>query len=397
MAAQRAIGERPPAIVLGGDANAVSVARHLSRAGIAVYALGSGHADPVRYSRHRRAYVRFQAGAEIQRRWLQWLEREAPALGGAVLLPCNDEGLELIAGSRGRLVELGYRPFEADDQVLAAMLDKRRTYAIARAVGVPAPRTVTLSDPASVEDAADLGFPLALKPAHSHVLSRRPGWGKVVLVRDRAELDAAVARVRGLDVEFLATEIIPGADNEFVSYYSYIDGRGEALFHFTKRKLRQHPPSFGLITYQITEWHPEVADLGLRFFQGAGVRGLANVEFKRDPRDGRFKIIECNHRFTAANEIVQIAGLNLALLTYERALGRDGPPLNGFREGIRMWHPVDDFRVLLELRAKGELSVGAWLRTLAHRQRMPVFWWSDVGPTLVNGVRAARWVRRGIR
>ena len=72
----------------------MSVARHLSRAGIAVYALGSGHADPVRYSRHRRAYVRFQAGAEIQRRWLQWRERDAPALGGAALLPCNDEGLE---------------------------------------------------------------------------------------------------------------------------------------------------------------------------------------------------------------------------------------------------------------------------------------------------------------
>jgi D-aspartate ligase len=373
------------------------VARRLSRNGVPVYALGTGGDDPVRYSRHRRAYVRFEAGAQIQRHWLAWLEREAEALRGAVLLPCNDEGLELIAKARERLHGLGYRPFKADDDVLMAMLDKRRTYAIAREIGVPTPRTLTLSDCSSLEDAAGLGFPVALKPAHSHLLSRRPGWGKVVVVDDRAHLQEAVAQVKELDVEFLLTEIIPGGDDEFVSYYSYIDDRGEPLFHFTKRKLRQNPPSFGLITYQVTEWHPEVAALGLRFFQGAGVRGLANVEFKRDRRDGRYKLIECNHRFTAANEVVEIAGLALALLTYERALGRPGPVMNDFREGIWMWSPVDDVRALRTLRQRGELSGAAWLRTLGHRQRMPVFSWSDVGPTLVNGVRAARWARRRFR
>ena len=52
-------------------------------------------------------------------------------------------------------------------------------------------------------------------------------------------------------------------------------------------------------------------DLGLALFGHAGLRGVANVEFKRDPRDGRLKLIECNARFTAANGLLTASGIDL--------------------------------------------------------------------------------------
>ena len=60
-------------------------------------------------------------------------------------------------------------------------------------------------------------------------------------------------------------------------------------------------------------------ELGLAFLRGAGVRGLANVEFKRDERDGRLKLIECNYRFTAPNEQFRRAGMDLALFVVQPA------------------------------------------------------------------------------
>ena len=387
----RRAGDRPPAIVLGGDVNAASVARSLGAAGVEVHALGTGAADPVRDSRFCTSYVRFDRGEDVQQRWLRWLQDNASRFPGAVLLPCNDDALELIAASRAALEDLSYRPFEADDEVLATMLDKRRTAELAARIGIPAPRSMVLEGAASLEQAADgIGFPCGLKPLHAHVLARHQGWGKLILARDAAHLRELFAQLDALGVGLLATEIIPGEDECYRSYYSYIDADGRPLLHFTKQKLRGYPPRRGLWSYHLTTRDPDVMEMGLRFFQRAGVRGLANVEFKLDPRDGVLKLIECNHRFTAANEIVRLAGLDLALLTYERALGRPGPDVSSYRTGLRLLNPIEDVRAFRALRAEGKLSTAGWLRSLAHPLHTPLLRWNDPLPGVLSLARRGR-------
>jgi predicted ATP-grasp superfamily ATP-dependent carboligase len=370
----------PPAVLLGGGLIAVSAARSLGRSGVAVHAVGDPSREPVQHSRYCTAFVDL-GDASIERR-LEWLERGAPR--GAVILPCDDAGLELLGRHRTRLVELGYLPVEANDEVLLAMLDKQRTYELADAVGVPRPRTITLRSDDDVERVVhELGFPCALKPLHSHLFAQHFGTNqKVWIVATEADCRATLRRMIALDLEMLATEILAGPDTAFVSYYSYLDERGEPLFHFTKRKLRQYPIGFGLTCYQITAWDAEAAELGAKFFRGVGLRGVGNLEFKRDPRDGRLKLIECNHRFTLANELVRRAGIDIPRLAYDRAAGREMPPLNGFREGVRLWHVVSDVRALRDYRRAGQLSATAWLRSLLHRQHFPLFDLGDPGPTL---------------
>jgi predicted ATP-grasp superfamily ATP-dependent carboligase len=116
----------PPAIVLGGEAIGLQVQRHLARAEVSVWAVG-GPNGLLRYSRHTRGYASLgsKSREDIYDRWLEWLEDEAPR--GAVLLPCADEGLELVVRHRTTLEDLGYVLIEANDDVLAAMLDKERT------------------------------------------------------------------------------------------------------------------------------------------------------------------------------------------------------------------------------------------------------------------------------
>ncbi len=378
----------PPAVILGGHANAVSVARSLNTAGATVYAVGDG-TSPVRHSRACAGFWDLGGGSDVQGRWLEWLEH-GPR--GAVLLPCNDDGLELVARNRSVLLDLGYIPVEANDDVLLAMLDKDQTYALAAKAGIGVPRTVTLTGRRDLEDAAHtIGFPSALKPRDSHVFQRRAGMSvKVVVVRDAAELRANFERLDRLGLRMILTEIIPGPDDAYSSYYGYLDEDARPLLHFTKRKIRQYPIGFGLICYQVTEWDDDVARLGLQFFQGAGVKGLANVEFKRDVRDGGLKLIECNHRFTAANEIVRIAGIDLALFTYNRLIGRTGPRVDTYRTGVRMWHPIEDVRALREYRRRDGLSFRAWTTSLLHRQHFPMFRWSDPNPTLAELFRKFR-------
>ena len=326
-------GRGPIAVILGGTVTALSVARSLTDAGVAVHVL-DGRNSPVRVSRLRAAFV--DVGAEeMQPRMLDWL-RSGPH--GAVVLACSDEGLELIARHRAELVELGYRPMEADDEVLLAMLDKKRTEALARAHGIPVPSALPLRNQADVDAVSgEISYPCVLKPVHSHVFARTKLGAKVLTADSPEALQTEFERMSAIGVELLVVEVITGPDDEYVSYYSYLDEHGEPLLHFTKRKIRQHPNRFGTGTYHATTHDPEVADAGLRFLQAVGLRGLGNVEFKRDGRDGQLKLIECNARFTMSNELIRIAGIDLALFSYNRLLGRPTPPVDSYRDDTRLW------------------------------------------------------------
>ena len=371
----------PPAILLGGTVTALSVARSLSDAGVEVHVLDHRN-SPVRHSRLRRAFVELDAG-NMQAGMLDWL-RSNPR--EAVLLACGDEGLELIARHRPELLELGLRPMEADDEVLLAMLDKQRTDELARQHGIAVPRVLPLRGPTDIEAVSrEFGYPCVLKPVHSHIFVRRTGsHAKVIFVESEAALRAESGRLHGLEVEMLVIEVITGPDDEFVSYYSYLDEAGRPLLHLTKRKLRQYPTYFGSGTYHQTTRDPEVADVGLRFLQAVGLRGLGNVEFKRDGSDGRLKLIECNARFTMSNELIRIAGVDLALFSYSRVLGRSTPAVDSYRAGVRLWDPVHDVLAFREYRRGGELTLAGWGSSLLHRQHLRTMRIDDPLPAMLG-------------
>jgi D-aspartate ligase len=386
--------ERPPAVLLGGEAIAVSAARSLSAAGVEVWALGDA-TDPVQRSRHCHRFVEVGSKQGVQERYLAWLENEGPR--GAVILPCDDDSVELVARGRAHLESLGYLPVEANDDALLAMLDKERTYALCAELGVPCPRTAHVSTREEAERAAAaFDYPCALKPRESHVFAAHFGiLAKAVQVHSPEELVAEFERTAELGVSMLVTEIVPGRDDQLCSYYTYLGENGEPLFHFTKQKVRQYPPEFGLGCYQLTTRDPEVAEVGLRFFQGAKMRGIANVEFKRDSRDGTLKLIESNVRLTAANEQVRLAGIDIALLAYSRLTGTAPPALGSYKVGLTLWHPIEDARSLLKYRRRGEWTLWSWLRSLLRRQRFALWRLDDPGPTIHSfSVKIRRRTRR---
>jgi D-aspartate ligase len=377
----------PPAVVLGGLVTGLSVARSLAAAGIRVHVLDQGK-SPARASRAVREFV--DVGTDRpQERMLEWL---TAAEFEAVVLPASDDGVELIARHRAELTACGHRPVEANDDVLLAMLNKVQTYDLAHRHGIAAPRITRLVDEQGLEAALEhLEFPCVLKPDQSHLFARRGGGGaKVLMISDASELRREFAHFSALGVEMFVTEVIYGESDEFVSYYGYLDADGENFVNFTKRKIRQCPPGFGIGTYHETTRDPEVAAVGLRFLRAVGLRGLGNIEFKRDARDGKLILIECNPRFTMSNELARIAGVDLALLSYNRALLRPVAPIEEYRVGLHLWDPVRDTRALSSYRRQGELSAARWARSLMHRQVFPAFRFDDPGPAIV---RAAGMIR----
>lgn len=373
----------PPAIILGGGANAISVARSLGREGIRVYAV-NGPNEYVRYSRYCHFVCPSQEGylPEAWERYL--LGDESEHLRGSVLLACEDGALEILIKNRENLS----RKFVLDimnKEAQLCMLNKLCTYEAADKAGIPVPKfwRVGKLEQILIHE-KEYVFPLILKPIYSHkfvgVFNR-----KYLLVNTFDELLKAYLKVSQFGVEVTLMEKIPGPDDKHCSYYTYIDEKGDALFDFTKRIIRRYPYNEGLACYHITDWNPEVRDLGLKYLNHVGLLGLANVEFKKDDRDGKLKLIECNARFTAANCLVAESGFDLAVFVYNRLVGRIQPALKGksYKEGLRLWIPEQDFQSFRELRRRGELRFIEWLKSIMHPQVLPYFRWFDPMPSII--------------
>jgi predicted ATP-grasp superfamily ATP-dependent carboligase len=378
--------ETPAAVLLGGSTNALSVARGLGAGGVPVHAVGDANAV-VRHSRHCTRFYPLGDG-DVQAGYRRLLKDSVPR--PSVVIPCDDDALELIARSRGEIGEWGLLTVPADDRVVLDLLDKNRTYEIARRAGVGAPRTIPLHGPEDLEPAvAEIGLPCALKPLHIHEFSRI-FMRKVFLIRDVETLRRAFAQTSEHGLEMLLTEIVPGREDRYWSYYTYIDESGGPLTHFTKRKLRQYPIGFGGATYHVATWDADVASAGLRFVTEAGVRGVACVEFKRDPRDEVPRIIECNARVTAANELMRLAGVDLGVISYRDALALPVVSNGSFKQNVRLWYPIQDTLAFMEARAEGDLTFATWIASLAHRQRFPTLSLSDPVPGLAEAARLPR-------
>lgn len=371
----------------------MSLVRALGRAGVAVHVLSAGSVSLAAASRFAVASAAVGAGPGVVERWLTWLETDGPP--GAVLLPSGDEGVELLARHRTRLEAAGFRLPLTMGETSLAMLDKARTYALAREVGIPCPRTWTVIDERDIDRfATELTYPCALKPLHSHLFSKHFPNRKVFVADDRDALAASLRETAAVGLEMLVTEIIAGPDHLTWTYSTYVEDDGTPLFGLTRNKLRSEPIRFGTNCFVVSRRNAEVADLGLAFVQRIGLRGLAHVEFKWDPRDRTYKLIECNHRFVNAQEVIRRSGVDAAVLVYRRALGQNVAPVTDWRENVRLWWPERDVKAALAYRAEGELSLRRWVRSLlggpVYTPRLAL---DDPGPTLMLGWRRAQRIR----
>ncbi|HYY04241.1 MAG TPA: hypothetical protein VE736_10185 [Gaiellaceae bacterium] len=307
---------RPPAIVVGvGWVAGLAAIRSLGRAGVRVLAVDhrrgalgfrSRYAEPhVAPERHGEEYVRF-------------LER----LGAGVVFPTHDDDLATIARHRRRLTLTC--PFPGWD-VLGRVQDKREQVAAAARAGVSAPRTADAPT-------AEFGFPVLVKPAQAPEFRRRFGV-KAFRCESNAELDAAFERAH--DFRPLVQEWIPGGDETLYTLGSYVAEDGRALGLFSGRKLRQTPRSIGTARVAEAVWVDEVVEQGLALVRELGLWGISQVEFKRDPRDGTFKLIEVNPRLWEWHGLAAACGVDLPLIAYRDMTGDRVEPVRMRREGKR--------------------------------------------------------------
>lgn len=332
---------RQPAVVVGGLASGLAVIRSLGARGVRLIAVP--HADS-HYAQASRYVARVWPAPhpELEReRFVGSLVNLAERLGErAVLIPTTDDDVTAIARSKA-LLQRHYLVACMDWPVVERFIDKGRTYELAEQAGVAAPRTFVPNSPSELRDCGDaVGYPCLVKPRESHNYSRH-FKRKMVKAANLEELEQAWREAVEAGLSVLVQELIPGADTDGVNYNAYI-WDDQPLAECTARKVRLAPPELGSPRVVVTEDVPEIVETGRVLLRKLGVYGFANVEFKRDARDGRYKLMEVNGRHNRSALLSVRAGVDFPWIEYCHLLGDSPPVPNGYRLGLYWINGLSD-------------------------------------------------------
>lgn len=358
---ERAAQTAPAVVVSVATAVGVGVIWNLAAEGVPVLALDSDPRAPGLLSRHAAHGVcpdpHYDERGFIDT--LVEIGRRLPRKG--VLFPCQDDCV-FAASRNAALLEPYYLlPFSRWES-MRVLSEKEQQIAAAQRAGVGVPVTAFLrSEDDLMEAVEQVPFPAVLKSS-DHLAMRRRKLGKVVRVESPQELPAAYERVKGCGVVMLQ-EVIPGDDDHLFTLHSYLDAHGRPLAQIIRRKLRQHPRSFGECRFGTSLWVQDVADCSYAVLRQVGFRGVSGVEFKRDPRDGGFKFMEVNARHEIWHRLATALGVNLSYIAYRDALGsplKAPPPVDGPRWILSSYDVPDSLREIV----RGELSAREWLGSL---------------------------------
>jgi predicted ATP-grasp superfamily ATP-dependent carboligase len=350
------------AIVIGGEYRGLGVVRSLGRRGIPVDVFYDEHRLGCMSRYTSRSFAWPTAADEDQQ--IDYLLDMADQhhLRDWVVFPTGDETAALMARHHERLsreLRLTTPPW----QILQSAYDKRLTYQLAEQLGLDCPWTVYPRSRADVEAVAG-PFPLILKPAikpQANALTVAKAWR----ADDRTELLARYDAARQLiDPDLLMIqELIPGTGEAQLSCAALcVDG--EPRVSIVARRLRQYPMDFGRSsTYVETTEDEDVELVATRLLKAMRWTGLIEVEFKRDPRDGRNKVLDLNPRVWGWHTLGQRAGADFTYWQWRLAHGELPPRLRA-RTGVRWVRLITDVPTAAREVWRGRLSLADYLRSL---------------------------------
>lgn len=386
-----------PVLVFGAHIAALGVLRVLAKRGIRAYVVDETSNVIVR-SRWYRAPGRTLPESSDAAALAGFLE--SLDLPRAVLIACSDQWALAVAGLPPELRQRfpsSTPPREAIEQ----FVDKDRFRALVDRLDIPRPRTLPINRPADLDLATDedlaSGF---LKPTESHRHNRRFRT-KGFFVESRQAAVRLVEDASAAGITFMLQEWIPGDMSKTILIDGFVDRDGAIRAMVARRRVRMDPPRLANTCSDVTIPLSDVEAClpSLRTLLAAvDYRGIFNVEFKHDVRDGRFKVIELNPRpFWLIGHIAR-AGVDLPWMSYLDAQHLPVPDPAPYEVGRYGMYEIVDASAIIRAWRSFRQPEGAVIRPWLRGDRA-LFWFSDPLPAVSGmwdglGRRVERTVER---
>jgi predicted ATP-grasp superfamily ATP-dependent carboligase len=212
--------------------------------------------------------------------------------------------------------------------------------------------------------ASECPYPVILKPAYSRSYNRFTA-SKAWRIDDREQLLARYEEAKTLvdPGALMIQELIPGGGESQFSYTALCKG-GRPIASLTARRARQIPMDFGRAsTFVETVHDTATSEAAVRLIATLRYTGIVEVEFKRDPRDGKLKLLDINPRVWGWHSLCGSAGVDYPYLLWLLTMGELIPPTKA-AVGVRWVRMSTDAPTAIREVLHGRLSLREYVRSI---------------------------------
>lgn len=371
------------AVVVGGDYQGLGIVRSLGRHGVPVCVVDNEHSLS-RFSKYTTRFVRVP-DLRDERKTIDCLLDigKRLELRGWVLYPTRDETVAAFSRYRTELETVFRVPTPEWTSVQWAW-DKRNTYRLAQKLGIPTPVTLYPESTDQLSDLRGLRLPVAIKPAikeHFIYATKAKAW----CANTDEELKSLFQKASQLlpRGEVMVQELIPGGGSQQYSYCAFFR-KGQAIGKMVARRRRQHPLQFGRAsTYVETVSVPLLEELSEKFLRAIDYYGLVEVEYKLDPRDSKYKLLDVNARTWGYHSLGARAGSDFSYMLYSDQVGL---PVSGCRaeSGLAWMRLTTDLPAALMAILAKDVDLKSYLQSLKACREEAVFSAEDPLPSVAE-------------
>ena len=330
----------PPALVIGGQLNGLSVCRSLTQAGIETYLLDTRWHDPASWSRYA---IPIKAKALHGSGLLSTL-RTIGLPEGTVLIITDEMAVYTISEHRDELAGR-FRVHLPPHDIVLILHDKGLFHKFAVAHGLPVPNAIVIGRDAEVSSIRDLRFPVIIKPADKRDFHLKSVL-RAVLASNLQHAEITSRKLLETTPEVIVQECIQGPDSNIYCCLFYRKNN-TATINFVGRKLASVPRGTGSTALCVEvlpgDLRTQLEDLTEKFLVVSNYAGIGGIEYKLDARTQRLLIIEPTvGRTDWQEEIATLSGTNIPAIAYYEEWTAEGgiPGFAGCELLLRRTKPI---------------------------------------------------------
>jgi len=383
----------------------LGIFRSLGRLGVKVYGVDADPGNPVFKSRYCADRILWDPKTMSRQDTLRFLRDLAAHIGGhPVLIPPASDATALLVGDCADELSQHFRLQVPQSALFRGLSDKQEMYVLAKKHGVPTAETTFPRSRQDVMDFLDSGhasFPLMLKAKNRWPHQQRTGARMVIVASAKELLEKYDLLEDPSAPNLMIQEYIPGGDDSVWMFDGYFNQHSECLIGITGRKLRQHPVYTGSASLGICLENEFVDRTTRAFMKAVGYKGILDLGFRFDSRDGQYKLLDVNPRLGATFRLfVADNGLDVVRALYLDVTGQ--PVLPAEPRWGRKWLVEDNDVVSFhDYRKDGKITFCEWARSMHGVEEGAWFAADDLRPfghrALDFGRRCLSWIRTGSR
>ena len=332
----------------------VGAIRSLGRLGIPVYAVTEDRWTPAAASRHLRdRFVWRTTGLEDPAWLIEGLLDIGRRIGRpTVLVPTDDEIAVLIAEHADDLRGAFISP-DVEPALPRRLASKRGLYELCTEHGVPTPWAAFPTNADELDRvASEATFPVVVKNLEAFERHRARAVAGTTVVKNAAEL-LALARTWGGEFSVVLQDYVPRGDAEDWIVNAYCDASATCRVQFTGVKVRSFPPHAGMTSSACALPNPALVEMTAHFVKRVGFRGAVDLDWRYDPRDGQYKLLDFNPRVGAQFRLFETdEGIDVVRALHMDLTGCDVPPATQV-DGRRLVVENFDVPAMLAYRVRG--------------------------------------------